>query len=182
MAYSYYYYETMNSVELEDFNDIMMDFYKDPDFDDFTTIWSNRRRLITTKGRVIKFWIWGVYQAQPHFFKNNQVTELNTWIREIERGLRRVQSNATVELLDNIWMLYFATGDAQYPEIVRKIASESPKYEIRESARFTYRDVMGVEWMDDQLDNQLDVHPDNQLDGHPDVQPVDQPVAHREVI
>jgi len=146
LVYSYYSYDSLTDSELDDFNDIMMEFHTDPDYDDFRTIWNNRRRLIANKGRPIKFWIWGVYQSQPQFFNESSIQELDSWIREIERGIRRVANNATGELLDCIWMLYFATGNPEYPEIVRRVAVDCPKFDVRESARYTYRQIMGVEW------------------------------------
>lgn len=136
--------ESLTDSEIEDFGDIMMGFHADPDYDDFMEIWNARTKLIARRGKPIKFWIWGVYQKQPHFFKPVQRKELESWMREIQRGIRRMRAPNS-ELLDCMWSLYFATGEQEYPELIRSIAQTSDKFEVREAARLSYRDIMGVE-------------------------------------
>jgi hypothetical protein len=121
--------------------DIMMNFYKDPDYDDFMFVWKLRSKLLLTK-KQIKYWFWGVYQSQPQFFDNSQEKELNTWMREIERGIRRVNTTPTPELLDCVWALYFATGDEQYPQIIARVAVIGTTDTLRAAATWSYQSIM----------------------------------------
>jgi hypothetical protein len=152
LFYIYYYYENsmkINDDEIDEFNDIMMGFHKDPDYDDFMKIWNSKQKIIKVLGKPTKYWIWGVFQTQPQFFTERKKQELNEWIREIERGLRRIQTNPTSDLLDCIWALYFATGDVKYSEIIRKVASNAIDINVRNSAKRSYKSIMKKEVNDE---------------------------------
>jgi hypothetical protein len=123
-----------------------MEYHKDPYYDDFVTIWDYRKKLIAHNGRPVKYWLWGVYQTQPHFFTETQKRELSKWIREIERGLRRARESPNAEILDCIWSLYFATGLTEYSEIVRRIADGTTESPERTAARWSYRSIMKKDW------------------------------------
>jgi hypothetical protein len=142
----FYYIERRNvltQVEIEDFDDIITNFYENPDFDDFILVYTNRDRLINHNGRPIKYWLWGVYLAQPDFFNESRKKVICAYMRDIERGLRRVKSRPTAELLDCVWMLYFATGDRQYADIVKEVANTCRDLSISNAAGLSYTSIMG---------------------------------------
>lgn len=134
---------TLSHEELEDYSDIMQNFYHDPDFDDFMRVYKDRKRLIKHNGKPIKFWLWGVYLSHPDYFDESRKETISEFTREIERGLRNVARNPSGELLDCIWMLYFASGDKKYAEIVKKVANECPDIVVSGAASWSYQSIIG---------------------------------------
>lgn len=128
--------------ELNEFNDIMQYFHTDPDYDDFLKVYNARAQLTKQAGRTIKFWLWGVYIAQPQYYDEAKIAVISPWMREIERALRRARTQPTAELIDCIWGLYFATGDLQYAEVVRRAAT-SHREDVRQAARRSYKSIIG---------------------------------------
>lgn len=136
------------------FSDIITTFYEYPSAEDMNEIWNARTALKTTIGRSIKFWLWGVSIKHPKFFTAEQTAEVQSYSRDIERGLRRVLTRPTTELIDCIWALYFATGDGQYSEIVKRIADFCPDGTISAAAQWSYESVTGQKlWTETAADN-----------------------------
>lgn len=148
--------ESSTHEGFEEYNDIMQYFHEDPDFDDFMKIYNFRDILIKKYGRKIKFWIWGVYLSNPEFLDQDREEEAITWERGITRALRRIRTQPTTELLECIWSLYFATGDQQYSEIIRRIAVDHNNIKLRDNARWTYRSIMNREWTEPTLGTAVD--------------------------
>lgn len=137
-------YNTLTKEELEDFDDIMMNFHQNPDFDDFILVFNNHNRLVKNKGRSVKYWLWGVYIAHPEYYNESRANIIASYMREIERGLRRIKNKPTPDLLDCIWTIYFATGDHQYSDIIRDIAVNCPDLGIAAAANWSYTSIIGT--------------------------------------
>jgi hypothetical protein len=166
LVYFYHdYFRKSIEDDVDEWDDIMRNFYKYPDYDDFMVIWDNHKKMIAKVGKPIKFFIWGVYQTQPQFFNQEQLAILNSWMRDINRGLRRIQArDPTPELLDCIWSLYFATGDMKYPQIIAGVADGGYAPHIVEAAKWSYQSIMGRPWWRDllvQVDEQTAEEPEN---------------------
>lgn len=129
--------------EKENIRDIITHFHEDPDFDDFMVVYRARDKLEYRQARQVRFWLWGVYLCYPHFYNAARLKVLKGYMREIERGLKRIKKTPTAELIDCVWGLYFATGDPQYPELVKDIANNCPTFDASTHAVWTYTDIMG---------------------------------------
>jgi hypothetical protein len=142
--YAWKWWTQFSEEEINELSDIMMNFHKNPSRDDFTQVWGERVRLIRQTGEEIKYWCYGVYLTHPEFFDDDQKRELNTWVRDIERGLRRARLNPTSKTIDCIWSLYFATGRTEYSNIVKNIAlgDDSVPYYVKSAAKWSYRSIM----------------------------------------
>ncbi len=138
--------QELSSDELDEFEDIMQNFHNDPCAEDFNVIYSQRLKLVKHSGKRIKFWIYGVYITKPEYFSTQHKTELTGWIREIERGLRRVRTHPTIDLIDCLASLYFATGNQGYLELIRRFAVESTDVQLRSASRKIYKQVSGRDY------------------------------------
>jgi hypothetical protein len=138
------------SVDIDDLEHVVMNFYKDPDYDDFIYVWSNRKKLPSQTAKTLKCWLYGVSIAQPQFIEFAEVIHgkilTDGMRREVERIIRRSQTTPTGELLDCIWAIYFATGDTKYSNIIREVARGNIQsgIEVRAAASWSYRSVMGI--------------------------------------
>ena len=131
------------------YEDLITLFFEDPSKEDFDEVWAARKALINTVGRSIKFWLWGVSQSYPEYFSDDQKAEVASFSRDIERGIRRITTRPTPELLDCIWALYFSNGDASYPELVKNIAEHSTDGILSRLAKQSYESIMRVKLWDD---------------------------------
>lgn len=138
------------SVDIDDLEYVVMNFYKDPDYDDFIYVWSNRKKLPSQTAKTLKCWLYGVSIAQPQFMEFAEVIHgkilTDGMQREVERIIRRSQTTPTGELLDCIWAIYFATGDTKYSNIIREVARGNiqSELEVQAAASWSYRSVMRV--------------------------------------
>lgn len=151
----------LSKKELEEMSDIMENFHVDPDYDDFIYIWNARDKLIKQCGRPVKFWLYGVYLTQPQFYDETKIVIVRSWIREIERTVRRAGRNPTAESMDCIWSLYFATGDNIYAQIIRRIAVDHPNTLIKNAARLSYRSVMRRDWTENDVEQTAQTNTQN---------------------
>lgn len=139
----FYYFN--NEADLEDSCHIVMNFYKDPDYDDFVYILNHRKQLPAN----VDYWLYGVSESQPHFIKFAEVTRGVILTREIrrriERTIDRCRYKPTAKMLDDIWAIYFGSGDPKYSKIIADVAlgrtNASPI--VRESASWSYNSIMG---------------------------------------
>jgi hypothetical protein len=146
-------YSATYTAEITEIGDIMMNFHKDPDYDDFMYVWKNKKKI---PSKTYKCWIYGISQSQPHFidyaretnrgfiFSDNILSQGD--IREVERVIRRVQVSPTGELMDCIWAIYSATGDTKYSDLVGAIARGEIISDrvVRSSASWSYKSIMGI--------------------------------------
>lgn len=139
--------ESLSDYERDNAEEIIMEFHTDPDYGDFIYINSIKSKLPNT--RSLKYWFYGVYKSQPHFFEYAEINGVRVKpsardIRDIERGLRKVRTSPTGELLDCVWAVYFATGDTTYSNIIRDVALSDASIEVKASASWSYKSIMGV--------------------------------------
>lgn len=120
--------------EIDDMNNIMQNFHKDPNFDDYMVIHNNYKQLSITYGNRIKFWIWGVYQTHPEYFEANSMC----WNREIARSARQFGTTPTRNAIDCIWALYYSTGNTTYINTIRRITERADPV-VRDYALQTLR-------------------------------------------
>lgn len=143
----YYWIESRSRLtpdELEDIEDIVMNFHEDPNFEDFLFIYNDRDRIIKQNGKPVKFWLWGVHMSHPDYYNEAREKVLESYIRDIERGLRRVKNRPNAELIDCVWAIYFATGDKQYADIIKEIALNCPDLTVAGAANWSYTSIMGA--------------------------------------
>lgn len=136
--------EPLSAGAINELRDIITHFHEEPDFDDFISVYNARDKLDYYNAKRVRFWLWGVYLCYPDFFNAARRRVLEGYMREIERGLRRVKTNPTIELVDCVWALYFATGNPDYADIVRDIALDCPAANVALFATWTYTDVIGA--------------------------------------
>lgn len=140
---AYNWYTQLDTEEISEVNSIMMNFHKNPSRDDFEYVYARRNKISRLLGKSFNFWMWGVHCKYPEIYSNID----QDYVRDIARGLRRAVSDPTPDLLDCIWCLYFATGDAKYSEIVRRIAvGEIPAQDkVVTAAKWSWGNIMGTE-------------------------------------
>lgn len=135
------------SVDINDLGDVMMHFHTDPDYDDFSYVMKHNKRL---PQKTFKCWLYGVSLSQPQYI--DYYTELHSKVlteqikREVQRAVRRVQTNPTAELLDCMWAIYFGCGYSKFSDIVANVARgdipASPV--VTAAASWSYKSIMGV--------------------------------------
>lgn len=140
----YLWWTQPTQEEMDELGDIIVQFHKDPDYEDFMKVWKQRYRLIANTGKPIKYWLWGVYITQPQYFDYNQKAELDSWVREIERGLNQITIEPTPILMDCIWNIYYATGESKYANVIKNLDVDGIDPTIRLVARHSYRTIMQI--------------------------------------
>lgn len=140
-----FYYFKYDAIDLEDLGCVMMDFHKDPDYDDFLYVLNHKKRLPAT----VDYWLYGVYESQPQFIEFAEVTRGSVLTHEvrrrIERNIERCRHSPTAKILDNIWAVYFSSGNPKYPKMIADVACgriNAPLI-VRESASWSYNSIMG---------------------------------------
>ncbi len=130
----------VNGGSLRELTDIMQQFHTDPNKADYERVARASQALISIKGRHVKFWLWGVYMAHPDYPNEMTKQAIREWVPEIERALRRIRVEPTTELIMCLWYVYFATGDQQYAEVIRRMIGTHPH--VGTYARRTYERIM----------------------------------------
>jgi hypothetical protein len=131
----------LRTCDLVDLEDVMTNFHLDPDYDDFAYVYARRRHIPHT---IMICWLYGVLQTQPHFisYYGEILTRAN--IREVQRKIRRAQTNPTADILDCVWAVYFGSGDSKYSDIIGKVAHGeiNADPDVAAAARWSYESTL----------------------------------------
>lgn len=128
----------------DELSDIVTCFHLAPNYDDFKYLFDNREKLLKSNPIGAKFWLWGVYMTHPEYFDDATFGLLDSWFSDILKTLRRYKLRPRPAHLEAFWGLYFATGDVSYTDIVKHCALFCKHSDTRNSAMWSYTEIMGT--------------------------------------
>ncbi|AMN83798.1 hypothetical protein D5b_00379 [Faustovirus] len=128
----------------DELNDIVTCFHLSPNYEDFKHLYDNRDKLLKNNPIGSKFWLWGVYMTHPEYFDDATMQLLDSWYHDIFKTLRRYKLRPRPAHLEAFWGLYFATGDTAYADIVKHCALFCKHSDARNSAIWSYTEIMGT--------------------------------------
>ncbi len=135
---------------------VMQTFHTNPNIHDANEIFDAKDQLIYAYGGHIWHWLWGVKQTHPTYFSASQKRDIDWWQYMITWDIDQARNKPTRPVLRCIWYIYFATGDQQYAEIVRRATTHSDPA-VSSYARNTYEKIMKRDYKDPIMGTALDI-------------------------
>ncbi|MHB2028803.1 MAG: hypothetical protein ACYCPT_08310 [Acidimicrobiales bacterium] len=100
----------------------MMRFHLDPSFEKFKSIYAHIMSNNLGDRACINYWTYGVIAKHPEYPKF--IDSANTATAENVYTLMTKEFHSPKNL-DELWSLYFGSGDARYKDIIRNIAQRN---------------------------------------------------------
>ncbi len=136
--------ESDNADGVNDILEAVQKFHLAPSREAFTAILDSRKTLPLVVAHYLKHWTWGIESIHPEYLSVQHRQLLDLWRPAIVHDIHVAKSNTpTREALRGIWYIYFATGDQQYAEIIRRAAVNTQCSRLVQGyARSTYEGMM----------------------------------------
>ncbi len=159
--------------DVDDILDTVQKFHLAPSREAFVMVFDNRNILPPVVTHCLKHWVWGVESTHPTYLSDHHRRSLDLWRPTVMHDIYVAKSTSpTREALRCMWYIYFATGDQQYAEVVRRAAVIRPVGTIRDDkseprcssivrmyARSTYENIMKRDHDSPIMGTALDIAP-----------------------